>query len=147
MSDDLEVLAPTGASVKFRGKDMEVLPIPVGALPKLVREARPLADELMSLELPADGDDTALFALVLNLIEQHGERIFVAAAICTGKDQKWIEGADIADFVQLAIKVFEVNRDFFVLKLAPLLGVVRAAAAMGGVGQTPSSSSSSVDTA
>lgn len=146
MSDDLEVLAPQGASVKFRGKDMEVLPIPVGALPKLVREARPLVDLLMSMELPADGDDTALLAFVMRLLEDHGERVFAAAAICTGEDQKWIEGADIAEFIELAVKVFEVNRDFFVQRLAPLLGVVRAVATTGA-GPTPSSSSSSAATA
>lgn len=148
MADDLDVLDPPGSSVAYRGEKIEILPLPVGTLPKLVREARPVIDFLLEMgELPGDDDESALMALVLNLIEQHGERVFVAAAICTGREQAWIEGGDTAEFIELAIKLFEVNRDFFVQRLAPLLaGWAGKARALSGAGPTPSNSSSSAVT-
>lgn len=149
MSDDLDVLDPAGSSVTFRGEVIEVRAIPVGALPKLVREARPVIDRLLELDaLPEDADDGALVTILLDLIENHGERVFAAAAICTGRDQAWLEGGDIDQFVVLAMKVVEVNQDFFVRRLAPLLaGLGGKVAAMTGAGPTPSSSSSSAVTA
>lgn len=149
MADDLDVLDPAGSSVPYRGETVEILPIPVGALPKLVRVARPVIDRLLDLEaLPEEGDDGALVALMLNLVEHHGENVFAAAAICTGKPQDWLEGGDVDEFIVLAMRVFEVNRDFFVRRLAPLLaGLGGKVAAMTGVGPTPSSSSSSAATA
>ena len=149
MSDDLDVLDPAGSSISFRGEVIEIRPITVGAVPKLVRTARPVIDRLLELESMPDDDDTAaLVGLLLDLLEHHGERVFAAAAICTGKEQGWLEGGDIDEFVGLALKVIEVNRDFFARRLAPLLaGLGGSMAAMTGAGPTPSSSSSSAGTA
>lgn len=146
MSDDLDVLDPAGSSITFRGESVEIRPIPVGALPKLVRTARPVIDRLVALEaIPEEGDDVAVAMLVLDLLEQHGECVFAAAAICTGRDQEWLEGGDVDEFVALAFRVFEVNRDFFVQRLAPLLARV-VGGKTTGAGPTPSSSSSSAAT-
>ena len=149
MSKDLEVLAPTGASVAYRGERLEITPLTVGQLPRLVRVARPVIDAVLDLEsLPGDNDG-ALLTLVMDMVERHGEAAFEAVAVATGRDLAWIEGGDLAEFIALAKAVIEVNRDFFDRKLAPLLAG-RAAGAVdaksNGAGPTSSSSSSTAAT-
>jgi hypothetical protein len=129
MNDDLEVLEPSGSSVTFREETIELKPLTIGQLPKLVRAARPVIDAVLSLDKVPESGDTDLVGLVMDLIEHHGEQVFEAASICTGKPANWIEGGAIDEFADLAVKVFEVNRDFFVRKLAPRLAELRAKAA------------------
>lgn len=144
MTDDLEVLEPSGSSVKFRDETLELRPLTIGQLPKLVRSARPVIDAVMSLDKVPESGDTDLVGLVMDLIEHHGDQVFDAAGICTGKPADWIADGDIDEFIELALKVFEVNRDFFVQKLAPRLAELRARAAgnaaANGHGPTASSS-------
>jgi hypothetical protein len=119
----------------------------VGALPKLLRTARPVIERLLDLQDLPEVGDPALVTLLMDLFETHGVSLFAAVAICTGRDQDWLERGDIAEFVQLCQVVFEVNRDFFAERLAPLLaGLFENTAAMTGAGPTPSSSSSSAAT-
>ena len=144
MTDDLDVLEPSGSSVRFRDKDLELKPLTIGQLPKLVRAARPVIDAVFSLDKVPDAGDEDMVGILMDLIEHHGEQVFEAAAICTGKTAEWIADAQIDEFADLAIKVFEVNRDFFVQKLAPRLTELRAKAGAGaathGPGPTASSS-------
>jgi hypothetical protein len=146
MTDELEVLAPAGASVMVGGRLVEIRPLTIGQLPKLVREARPVIDAVLELEEIPEEDSADMVSLVLDLIENHAERVFAAAAICTGLPKEQVEGADLDEFVLLATKVVEVNRDFFVQRLGPLLaGRAKAngageGSAASGAGPTPSSS-------
>ncbi len=142
MTDDLNVLEPAGSSVKYRGEALEIVPLKIGQLPKLVRTARPVIDAVLALESLPDENGGELVTLVMDLIEQHDDKVFAAAAICTGKDAVWLQEGDIDEFIVLAKTVFEVNRDFFVQKLAPLLGgrAAALAAATTGGGATSSSS-------
>ena len=146
MSDDLSVLEPSGSSVSYRGEELQIRPLTIGQLPRLVRVARPVIDAVLDLEVLPDENSGEMVTLVLDLIGQHGDAVFAAAEICTGKPAAWIEGGEIDEFVVLAKTVFEVNRDFFVQKLAPLLGGRAASLAALGAGKTRSSSSSSTDT-
>lgn len=145
--DDLNVLEPTGSSVTYRGEQLDVSPLKIGQLPKLVRAARPVIDAVLALEDLPDENSGELVTLVMDLIEKHDDKVFAAAEICTGKDAEWLAGGDIDEFVVLAEAVFRVNRDFFVRRLAPLLGLQAGSPGLPGRGPTPSSSSSSTTTA
>lgn len=137
--DSLDVLEPRPIGVSYRGETLEIRPLTVGQLPKLVRAARPVIDAVLALDaLPEEDNAGALVDLVLDLVEQHGESVLAAAAICSGKSEAWIEGGDTAEFIALAQKIFEVNRDFFVQRLGPLLA--GRAEVEAGVGPTASSS-------
>lgn len=140
MTDELEVLAPSGASVTYRNETIDVLPLTIGVLPKLVRMARPVIDTLMTADI--EGDDPAKFAeVLLNMIEAHGEQLYVAAALCVDRPEEFIARGDLAEFLDLAKAIFEVNRDFFAQRLGPLLADrMGAAKASAGTGQTASSS-------
>ena len=96
-----------------------------GPLSGLVAPSSPPA----GYEPPSAGEDTV--ALLLDLIEKHGDSVFEVASLCTGEPAAWLEEGEIDEFVQLAQKIFEVNRDFFRQKLAPLLAG-RALSSNGG---------------
>lgn len=141
---ELDVLEPQAREVTYRGERLEIQPLAIGVLPKFVRLTRPVIDALLnsSEEALQDGGDVDL---LLDLVGEHGEACFEAAALVTGKPVDWICGGDLAEFAQLATAVLEVNRDFFTQRLAPLLAA--RASKSSGSGPTPSSSSSSTGTA
>lgn len=140
MNDTMEVLAPQGSAVQYRGERLEIRPLTIGQLPPLVRTARPVLDGLLSLEaLPGEDDLGGMLDVVMDLVELHGEAVFAAAAICTDREPAWIAGGDLGEFYDLAMKVIEVNRDFFVQRLGPLLAS-RATQQNDGAGPTASSS-------
>lgn len=138
MSDSLNVLEPAGSSVTYRGEALEVTPIKIGELPRLVRTTRPLINALLAMpQVPEEGD--ASVTMILDLLADHGDAAFEAAALCIGRPVEWVRGGEVDEFVLLAQAVMGVNRDFFVQKLAPLLGG-RFGLGMNGAGLTPSSS-------
>lgn len=140
MTDALEVLEPAGSSVKYRGERIEVKPLTIGQLPKLVRTARPVVNAVLALrKLPENTDSDGFVDLVLDLLADDGEALYQAAAICIGKPADWVADGGLDEFVVLAKTVIEVNRDFFVQRLGPLLGN-RGGVLSNGVGPTPSSS-------
>lgn len=147
MSDAMNVLEPAGSSVTYLGEQLDIRPLTIGQLPRLVRVARPVIDAVLKLEELPDENSDDMVKLVLDLVDNHSEAVFAAAAICTGKTAAWLEDGALDEFVLLAKTVFEVNRDFFAQKLAPLLGGRAASLAALGSGRTPSSSSSSTGTA
>jgi hypothetical protein len=124
----------------YRGERIEVKPLTIGQLPKLVRTARPVVNAVLALQsLPEDSDGDGFVDLLVGLVADHGEAIYQAAAICIGKTPEWVAGGDLDEFVVLAKALVEVNRDFFVQRLGPLLGS-RGGPLSSGDGLTPSSS-------
>ncbi|MEO6518825.1 MAG: DUF6631 family protein [Pseudoxanthomonas sp.] len=143
MTDELDVLEPQGTEVTYRGERLVIQPLAVGMLPKFVRLARPVIDVLMDAKL----DEAAVGAdvdVLMDLIGEHGDKCFDAAALVTGRPREWIEGGPIDEFFALAQAVIQVNRDFFTRKLAPLLAA--RAKPSDGTGQTVCSSSSTTAT-
>lgn len=141
MTDELEVLEPSGSSVKYQGASVEVRPLTVGQLPRFVREVKPILGQLQALAplIDESADGEQMLAGVLDLIEEHGERLQRAVAIATGLTDAVVAKGGIDEFVALAKKVIEVNADFFARKLVPQLVAARAAQASGS-GPTRSSS-------
>jgi hypothetical protein len=140
MTDALDVLEPSGSSVTYRGELIDVKPLTIGQLPKLVRTARPVINAVLALQtLPDDADGDGFVDLLVGLVADHGEAIYQAAAICIGKTPEWVAGGDLDEFVVLAKALVEVNRDFFVQKLGPLLGS-QGGSLLSGAGLTPSNS-------
>lgn len=133
---DLDVLDPPATAVEFRGELLQVRPLTIGAVPALVRACRPIVHALVDLQ-DAPDENAGVLGIV-DLIGEHGEAAVVAVAVCIGKPPEWVAGGGADEFIALATKCWEVNRDFFVRKLAPLLA--GRAAAVIGAGRTPSSS-------
>lgn len=93
--------------VTLSGSTLELTPIRLGEVPRLLAVVRPLAEEISS-----DPD-------WMTLLGRHGEAVLDLLAITTRRDRTWINDLSLEDAVQLAAAVFEVNADFFVAHVAP----------------------------
>jgi hypothetical protein len=143
-SNPLDIIEPEGRPVNYRREQLQIVPLTIGQIPRMVRTARPVVDAVLALDAVPDGD--GLVDLALSLVGDHGEALQQAAAIAVNRELAWIAGGNSAEFLDLAVAVFEVNRDFFVQTLGPRLRGLREKAGLRpGAGQTLSSSLPSAD--
>lgn len=135
---DLDVLAPAGAQVEFGGERLDIQPLTVGQLPRMVRLVRPFLPALGRIEemVDAEGGDAKLLGELLGIIDEHGDLVIDALAVACRVKSDFIAGGQLDDFVRLAKVVIEVNRDFFAQRLAPLLGRGVEAPRTSGAGPT-----------
>lgn len=125
-SDEMEVLAPASASVSYGDEVIAVQPMAIGVIPLVVRELRPVINAVRS----GSGDVGALeleinAGLIMDLVVDHADALFTAVALCVGRPREEIVAGNPAEFVELTLKIVEVNRDFFTQRIAPLLGGLR----------------------
>lgn len=111
--DAFNTFPPSPVVVTLSGGALELTPIRLGELPRLLAVVRPLASDLA-----ADPDWLALLG-------QHGEAMLDLLAITTRRERAWVNDLPLDDAVQLAAAVFEVNADFFVGRVLP--GIQRSA--------------------
>ncbi|WP_293716298.1 hypothetical protein [Stenotrophomonas sp. UBA7606] len=137
---DVDVLAPASTSVEFAGQLVEILPIPAGRIPLLIRTARPVIQALMDNNvLTGEGDELDINVMqIVDLMGDHGEQFFDALSLAAGVSVADVEAANLDDVVRLTQACLRVNRDFFTQSVAPLLAGM--AQRLPGVGPMPSSS-------
>lgn len=124
-TQDVEVIEPEGRTVLFRGRDVQVLPLTVGTIPKVTRQLRGVRIE---------GTDTAG---LLDLVAEHGDQVLQAAATATGLPLEEIQAATMPEFIELFAAIVEVNAAFFTQAVERLLGT------LGAFGAGPTSSTDS----
>jgi hypothetical protein len=107
--DSFKTFPPEPVVVTLSGTALELTPIRLGELPRLLTVVRPLAEEITS-----DPDWMALLG-------RHGDAVLDLLAITTRRERAWINDLQLADAVQLAAAVFEVNADFFVGHVVPAI--------------------------
>ena len=107
--DDFKTFPSAPVVVMLSGTALELTPIRLGELPRLLAVVRPLAEEITS-----DPDWMALLG-------RHGHAVPDSLAITTRRERAWINELQLADAVQLAAAVFEVNADFFVAHVVPAI--------------------------
>ncbi len=144
MLDALEVVAPAGVQVDYQDERLEIRPFTIGEAAQVIRVAQPVVAALMERDVDslAAGDDVLM---LLDLVGSHSDAMFAVAALATRRELEWIKGAGVDQFIGLALAVFQVNRDFFGQRIAPLLAGLRAKPESGN-GPTRSSSLSSTAT-
>ncbi|GIX24903.1 MAG: hypothetical protein KatS3mg122_2134 [Caldimonas sp.] len=108
---DFETFPPVPKVVTVAGTAVELTPIRLGELPRLLAAVRPIAADF-SADLSAEPD-------WLDLLARHGEAVLELLTLATRRDRAWIEGLALDEAVTLACAVFEVNADFFVRRVAP----------------------------
>lgn len=112
---ELDALDPIGERVAIRGEEVHIVPIKVGKVPALVRAIGEIAPAISRME------DTPMEQFVVELIGTHGEAVLNALSICAGKDRAFIDDLTLDELLPLARAVFGVNRDFFSMRVAPLI--------------------------
>lgn len=98
--DDFKTFPPAPVVVTLSGVALELTPIRLGELPRLLAVVRPLAEEIT-----IDPDWMALLG-------RHGDAVLDLLAITTRRERAWINDLSLEDAVLLAAAVFEVNADF-----------------------------------
>ena len=107
-----------------------VSPIKVRDLPRFLKAVEPIAAEL------AAGD-------VAGALMRHADAVIEATAIGAGVDRAWLEDQTPDVLAELAAKVLEVNADFFVRRVLPVIQGAAdrlAQTASGGTSGSPPSS-------
>lgn len=107
--DAFNTFSPSPVVVTLSGGALELTPIRLGELPRLLAVVRPLASELTT-----DPDWLALLG-------QHGDAVLDLLAITTRRERAWVNDLPLDDAVQLVAAVFEVNADFFVAHVVPAI--------------------------
>lgn len=130
-ASDVDVLEPIGRTVRFGGREIEVMPMTVGKVPAVTRALRGVRI----------GDTDA--AGILELVAEHGDQVLEAAAKATDIPLKDIQAAALPEFVELFAAIIEVNAAFFTQALGHLVGTLQAF----GAGRTSSTGSSTPATA
>jgi len=137
-----DVIAPAGQDVSLAdGTTITVRPITVGQLPRFVKAVRPAFGALVALapanSSPGAGGDQGADPAdapaeepvdiegMLDVYAEHGEVLTEALCIVTGEPRARIEALGLDDALQLLRALWEVNRDFFVHRLVPMLNRAR----------------------
>ena len=122
-NDTFAVLPPVPVFVEIAGERIDLSPLKVGELPAFARAVQPIA-----ASLSASPDWLALLA-------DHGDAVIEAIAIASRRPRDWVASLDLDEAVRLAEAVFEVNADFFIRRLLPI--VTQAAARIGQTLESP----------
>ena len=110
---DFQTFPPAPVVVQLSCGALELTPVRLGELPRLLAVVRPYADAIS-----AEPD-------WLDLLARHGNGVLELLALTTRRERAWVDDLSLDDAVQLAAAVFEVNADFFVRRVVP--GITRSA--------------------
>ncbi len=100
-------------TITVAGKHLSIEPVKVRDLPAFLAAVEPILGEL------AKGD-------VLAAIARHADRVIAAAAIGAGVERAWLEEQTPDALVEIAAAVLEVNADFFVRRVLPVIQTTAA---------------------
>lgn len=118
---DLEAFDPPTDTVSVGGETLTIQPIRVVHLPALIREVKALMTAGVALPSGAQALDQGW---LLDLVEQHLDAILRICALATGRPADWVGQLDPMELVELALKIVEVNADFFAQRLGPVMARV-----------------------
>ena len=109
---DVTTVIPTFKSIPIAGESLEVRTFKVGALPAVLLAVQPIAHMLMQKDKPLDL--TSMFML-------HADDCLNLLSALSGKPRVWVDGLEMDEAITLFSALFEVNLDFFVQRVLPLL--------------------------
>lgn len=142
MTDVAEVL-PVTHEVVIGGVPVVVNPIRVGQLPRAMALCEPFYRELKGVkakqasamakaadpEYPKAGIQALLKEADIDLYDmilRHSDSVLQLIALLTDKDRQWVDDLAVDEFVSIFVMIVEVNTDFFLQRLLPLLSGVMA---------------------
>jgi hypothetical protein len=141
---DMDAMIPLEESVTINGEKIVVERIKVKQLNLILQSVAPIISVLRSSIRNIKSKEEIRDALTTIILSNPTELLAVIG-ICINRPVEWIESLEIDELLELAIKVIEVNLDFFTLRVLPAvlraLGRVKEAEqrSLDIAGQTPSS--------
>jgi len=146
MSDDLKALFPGRDLTLSTGEVLALQPLYFGQFPAAIRLMRPVTEAVQASGIAGfSGAGLVLapdWAMRLpQLMDEAGEALIAFVAFATGKPRPWFDTLGADDGIALTKAVFETNADFFIKRIAPLLGLaIQPPAGEGGAASSPDSS-------
>lgn len=124
-------------------------PLVVKTLGKFAQAIKPIMadpriDEVFALSASDDAGDLSAAALLQDMAGEYSDQLTQALMACSDVDVAWLEQQDIDVLINLAQKAVEVNRDYFLPRIAPRL--LQAILAVKQTGQTSAVGLSQPDT-
>ena len=104
----LEKIVPTPIRIDIAGERLSLTPIKTRELPAMMRAIGPILAEIQS------GD-------ILGALATNADSMVDAVAIGSRKPREWVDELDLDALVAVAGAVLEVNADFFVRAVLPVL--------------------------
>jgi hypothetical protein len=122
-SEGTAAIAPSphrGRAVSFGGKQVTVMPLRVGQLPRFVAAMRPIIAEIAVQAVSAKKELKISADSVIDWIERYTPQLVEGVSAATALDVDEVNAGDAAEFLELATAVVRVNLDFFVRRLLPM---------------------------
>ncbi len=110
---DLASLSPQAKRVTVAGRDFDLSPVRMGQLAAFSEAVMPVVPLVLA-------------GRVLEAATGHYEGMKAALAIAAKAEPDWLDNLAPDDFLRLVAAVVEVNGDFFVRRLTPLILVMQA---------------------
>lgn len=150
-TSELDTLAPEPRQVPLRGGETITLePFKFGQWPRAIRLFRPITEAVKAAGIASlDGGGLQLAAdwpmRLPQVMDEGGEALLEFVAFAIGKPRVFFDTLGGDDGVALTKAVFEVNGNFFVARIAPMLGLaavqpVAPVVAQDGAPSSPDSS-------
>ena len=127
MSTDLQAFVPEVKKLDIRGRAVEVGPLTVRQIPVMIKAFSVFSGKAATDSGVQKDDWMTLFA-------EHTDKIVEAIAVAIRQPQDWVYELHPDEAIILCEAIWEVNQDFFVNRVLPVL-----TKALGGAPQLPPS--------
>ncbi|MHB0992684.1 MAG: DUF6631 family protein [Burkholderiales bacterium] len=121
MTDDLKVLFPEGKTVDVSGESITLKPFTFGQLPKVMTMISPIVKQMNQSGVAGATTALATIESWVDLFAAGGEGVISFMAWATGKPREWFDVLSMDEGVVLMQTIIEVNSDFFVRRILPLI--------------------------
>lgn len=118
---DIAVAIPEDVFVTVGGEKVEIKRLKVGSLTRVMRIAAPFYEEVRDLKAKSDKDGTQFGLDVYGTVVKYSESAIEVVAVMTDKPVEWVEELELDALVAIFTAIIEVNLDFFLQRLIPLL--------------------------
>lgn len=117
MSNELTQLFPTGKEISINDENLTIKPFKFGELPKVFKAIGPLTSTLGNILQNRDINFSSIAALIM----EGGDSIIDLMVIGSRKPRDWVDELEMDQGVEVLTAIFEVNADFFIRKVLPLV--------------------------
>ena len=118
MTDQLEVLFPTGKEITLSGRQFVIKPFTFGQLPKVLKAVK---KSTKMIEEQGISTSNVNSEAVLTILSESGTDLIDLLSEIMAVEKDFIEGLQVDEAIILITSFIEVNSDFFSKKVAPVL--------------------------
>lgn len=130
MSEDLKALFPIEV-VEVTGGQVKAHPFYFGQLSRVAKLCKPIVEALISsgiMTITSNTDNTSTIKIdndfipkLFQIMSDATEPVLCLVAFAVDKPRDWLDSLPVDDGIRLTTKIWEVNSDFFVKRVMPML--------------------------